>query len=346
VRQQVDRHRLTGMDARIAGLAANQHGLFTTEQVMNLGHEMPMILSNIGSGRWVVVRRGVYTTRELWESWDEWTQRPLARSRAAHLTMWLPHAMSHDSAALEHRIALLIPPGMVHVTRPDVRGSRTRHGVKHHGAVYHPRQVVERNGIPVLDPARTAVDIAREHGLLPGLVACDSAMQLGVTRLQLQRAVEPMRCWPGVTSARAAAHRADPGAQSPGETLTRDLMEEAGLGPIQTQFGLADQTRTAFCDLRVGRLVVEFDGRAKYTRVEAGGVATQPFDELLWEEKKRQDWVCSFRLRMERVTWGELWSPHRDQTKERLMIAFREITAMYGTDISDLAPYLIRRPAA
>ena len=334
------------MDARISGLAANQYGLFTTEQVMNLGHETPFILSNIRTGRWVVVRRGVYTTRELWESWDEWTQRPIARSRAAHLTMWLPHVMSHDSAALEHGMALLDAPKMVHVTRQDVRGSRSRHGVKHHGAVHHPRQVMERNGIPLLDPARTAVDVAREHGLLHGLVACDSAMQLGVTRRQFRLALEPMSYWPGVTSARAAVARADPGAQSPGETLTRDLLEDAGLGPIQTQFGLADQTRRAYCDLRVGRLVVEFDGRAKYTRVEAGGTATKPFDELLWEEKKRQDWVCSFRLRMERVTWGELWPPHRDQTKERLMIAFREVSARYGTDISDLAPYLILRSAA
>ena len=334
------------MDARISGLAANQYGLFTTEQVMNLGHETPFILSNIRTGRWVVVRRGVYTTRELWESWDEWTQRPIARSRAAHLTMWLPHVMSHDSAALEHGMALLDAPKMVHVTRQDVRGSRSRHGVKHHGAVHHPRQVMERNGIPLLDPARTAVDVAREHGLLHGLVACDSAMQLGVTRRQFRLALEPMSYWPGVTSARAAVARADTGAQSPGETLTRDLLEDAGLGPIQTQFGLADQTRRAYCDLRVGRLVVEFDGRAKYTRVEAGGTATKPFDELLWEEKKRQDWVCSFRLRMERVTWGELWPPHRDQTKERLMIAFREVSARYGTDISDLAPYLILRSAA
>jgi len=335
------------MDSRILGLAANQHGLFTTEQAMDLGHSIAAILADLRSGRWVNVRRGVYTTRELWDSWDEWTERPLARSRAAHLTMWLPHAMSHDSAALEHRMAILTAtPELAHITRPDVRGSRTRYGVKHHGAVHHDDQVEQVNGIPVLDKARTAVDIGREHGYVHGLVACDSALRLGVTRKQLLLALEPMRCWPNVTGARLAVERARPGSDSVGETLARDLLEEAGLGPIQTQFGLQDDARTAWCDLRVGRLVVEFDGRAKYQRQDAGGLADRPLDEVLWEEKKRQDWVCSFRLRMERVIWSELWAPQRDRTIQRLVRAYNEVTAQHGRDISDLTPYLIPRLAA
>ena len=36
---------------------------------------------------------------------------------------------------------------LVHITRPDVRGSRTEHGVKHHGATYRDDQVVEVGGI-------------------------------------------------------------------------------------------------------------------------------------------------------------------------------------------------------
>ena len=334
------------MDSRILGLAANQHGLFTTEQVLNLGHSMAVILANVRSGCWVGVRRGVYTTRELWDSWDEWTERPLARSRAAHLTMWLPHAMSHDSSALEHGMAILTAtPELAHITRPDVRGSRTRYGVKHHGAVHRDDQVEQVNGIPVLDKARTAVDIGREHGYLRGLVACDSALRMGVTRPELVLALEPMRCWPGITQARLAVHRTRVGSDSVGETLARDLLEEAGLGPIQTQFGLHDGTRTAWCDLRVGRLVVEFDGRAKYQRQDGGGLAERPVDEVLWEEKKRQDWVCSFQLRVERVIWSELWAPQRAITIQRLVRAHGAVTAQYGTDISDLSSYRIRRTA-
>ena len=171
---------------------------------------------------------------------------------------------------------LLLPdPFMPHITRPGVLGSRTKSGVKHHKAVFHPRQVLQVNGFLVLDHARTAVDIAREHGSPHGVVACDAALRLGAVVGQLERALLPMRNWPHVKRARAAVDLADPGAESLGETLARMLVEELGIGRPQTQFGITDGRREAWCDLRVGRHVFEFDGRIKYQRRQDGGVATR-----------------------------------------------------------------------
>ena len=81
----------------------------------------------------------------------------------------MPYVLSHDSAALVLGMPVLLgEPELVHVTRWEVLGGRTTTGVKHHRAPFTPRQVVEVGGVPVLEEARTAVDIAREGGLLPG----------------------------------------------------------------------------------------------------------------------------------------------------------------------------------
>jgi len=260
--------------------------------------------------------------------------------------MRLPHVMSHDSAALALGMGILRRPELVHVTRPHVIGSRTHFGVKHHGAVYHPDQVVTIGGIDVLNPARTAVDIGREHGELAGVVACDAALRLGVRRTDLVRAHEPMRNWPHIIRARRAVELADPGAETVGETLLRMLVLGLGIGPVQTQFELREGSRSARCDMRVGRHIFEFDGRVKYRRRAEGGVADRSPDDVLWEEKLRQDWVCGFKLGMSRVTYAELWEPEKSRTKIRLRREFDSTCARFGRDISDLAPYTVLRRGA
>jgi hypothetical protein len=149
------------------------------------------------------------------------------------------------------------------IVRRGVVGTHQRYGVKHHLAPYRDDQVVEANGYRCLGPARTALDITREHGNPAGLSAVDSARRAGITLDELWRAEQGMRSWPGVTKVREAIELSDPGADKPGETLARELVTELGFGRPQTQFGLAADGRTAWCDLRLGRHMFEFDGRTK-----------------------------------------------------------------------------------
>ena len=127
-----------------------------------------------------------------------------------------------------------------------------------------------------------------------------------------------MRSWPHVTWARDAVDLADPGSDSVGESLARLLVIELGLGRPQTQFGLTDGGRVAWCDLRIGRHVFEFDGKLKYHRPEDGGVATERAEEVVWREKQRQDWVCGFKLGMSRIVWADLWGDARRRALGRL----------------------------
>ncbi len=292
----------------VIGLMATQRGLVTRAQAVAAGTPPECIDRLVRAGSWVAVRRAVYAEQSLWATLSGWEERQLIRDRAASLRITKPHVMSHTSSALELGLAILRPEvPMTHVTRRGVHGTRHEFGVKHHLAPYREDQVVARDRVPVLDAARTAVDIAREHGLRAGVVACDSARRSGTSKSALVAACTSMRSWPEVTVVREAVELSDAGSDSVGETLARELVTQLGHGRPETQFGLTDGHREVWCDLRIGRHIIEFDGKVKYRPSDRGGVATVDPDEVVWREKQRQDFVCGFKLGMSRVVWSDFW---------------------------------------
>ncbi|WP_248579335.1 type IV toxin-antitoxin system AbiEi family antitoxin domain-containing protein [Nocardioides sp. InS609-2] len=318
------------------------HGLITHTAAMSAGLDPADVNALVRSGEWVRVRRGVYARAADWSTLRHRSDRCRQLSRAASLNMWTDHVLSHESAALEHGMPVLLrEPFLPHVTRPGVLGSRRRNGVVHHKAVFHDNQVVERNGFAVLDPARTAADVARYSGVRAGLVACDAALRLGASHADLRRAIEPMTCWPGVRTARHAIGLADAKADGAGESLVRLMVHELGQGRPQAQFGLTGSARTVFCDVRLGRHIFEFDGQVKYEPPERGGLADDDASGVVWQEKLRQDWIAAHRLGVSRVVWSELMPPRWDATRARLAREYAATCRLFGTDISDLAAYRV-----
>lgn len=266
----------------------------------------------------------------------------------------MEHVRSHDSAAVVWGLAVPLPAEPVtHFTVPVPGTARSRpqrsrfsHGVKHHLAPYG---MVDRptvvDGVPVLGLARTAVDLAREHDLHTGVAAVDGALRAGLPRSDLVAVTDRMPCWPHVNRVRQAIDLGDGGAESLGESLARMLVLRLGRGRPQTQFGLCRDGRTAFADLRLGRHLFEFDGRLKYHR---GVVDDRPAEQVVWDEKVRQDWFCSYSLGMSRLTWSDVIGPGTTAALARLEREVAATEARYGSDISDLTPYLVvrRRRAA
>jgi len=283
-------------------------------------------------GEWIVVCRGCYAERTLWDSLDE-DGRYLLRVRAVALTTRRAAVVSHTAAAAVHGMPLRPKwRALAHVTRPDVHGSRTENGVKHHLARLEDADIVVVGGVRVTGLARTALDVGREHGFEDGVVATDAARRLGATPEQLTAGLVPMRFWPGVTAARAAVEVADPGAQTIGESLLRLMVLELDIGRPQTQFVVADGVRHAEVDLRVGRHLFEFDGRVKYVGRERGGVADEPPEEVLWREKRREDWLRGVDggYGMSRVVWEELFGARRRATLRRLREEFEATLRRFG----------------
>jgi hypothetical protein len=255
------------------------------------------------------------------------------RVRAAVLCATIPATVTHSSAAAF--LGLPMRPRwreLVHVTRPGVRGGRTEGGVKHHLARFLPGETQTTAGLTTSSLAWTAMDIGREFGFEDAVVAADAALRLGATRAQLRSVLEVMTCWPRVTQARDAAEVADGGAESIGETLTRLLVLELDIGIPETQFTIVDRGRIARVDLRVRRHLFEFDGKVKYLGRDRGGVADKPPEQIVWEEKQREDWVRNHDggYGMSRIIWSELLGRLREDTKRRLTREFWESEHRYG----------------
>jgi hypothetical protein len=324
------------MRPRLRALAAAQGGLITRAQALDCGYtERELRTLTAVHGPWVIVRRGVYAERELWESLTGYDEQAGLRDRAVHLTMTTEHLMSHDSAARALGIPLLRPRHeLSHVTREGVGGSRTERGVKHHLTRLGLLNTVEVDAMTVTGPARTAVDLGREHGYAAGVVACDAVLheglRSGLVKEDLWAVARTMWCWPGITTAKAAIESADAGAESPGETLLRLLVEELGIGEPQTQFAVRTARGVVWTDLLVGCHTFEFDGRLKFRRVEHGGVADRPVEEIVWDERQRQHQVCAEGLGMSRVIWDELFGAARARTRTRLLQEYAVTVARFG----------------
>ena len=167
----------------LQAIATRNGGVVTRADALRCGYTERELRTLTGHrGGWVVVRRGCYVERTLWDQADEDTRYQLT-VRAAVLVQTRSAVVSHGSAAV--LLGLPIRPRwreVVHVTRPGVTGSRTEGGVKHHRAGYAERDLTVVDGLVTTGLARTGVDIGREHGFVDGVVACDAALRLGATR--------------------------------------------------------------------------------------------------------------------------------------------------------------------
>ena len=179
-------------------------------------------------------------------------------------------------------------------------------GVRHREAELADDEVTRVDGILVTTPARTVVDVARHHSFASAVVTADSALRAGLSRDDLWAAATRARSWSGGRTATRVAGFADGRAQSPGESLTRVLMSEAGLPTPEPQFGVRDRYGLiGLVDLALvaWRVIVEFDGRSKY------GIDGQDAREQLWAEKQREDRLRAAGWEVVRVIWAQLRNP-------------------------------------
>ncbi|MGH3411521.1 MAG: hypothetical protein ACRDPH_00345 [Marmoricola sp.] len=279
--------------------------------------------------------------RSTWDELDVYRGRPLALARAAHLTLWTDHVLSHDSAAYAWNLPLLRPAKpLVHITRPGVHGSRTEHGVKHHLQRRGLDAVYDLDGLRVTGLERTGLDIAREHGWLAGVVALDGALRLGANPVLTEAVLASMWSWPRVRQSRRAAQHARLGAESALETLGRMMVAELSLPEPTLQFPVDLRNGVAWCDLLVGRHVFEFDGRRKYVDTAAGGYADRSVERVLWSEKVRESDVTAHGLGVSRIFWQDCLGPGRRAGLARMASDFAATSRRLGTTLpADVAAY-------
>ncbi len=122
-----------------------------------------------------------------------------------------------------------------------------------------------------------------------------------------------MRYHPHTSALRSTLERADGRHESPGETVLADLLHTMGLR-VTPQVAITASSFRAVVDLLVDgeAVVIEFDGKIKYGR---SAHTPDPFgrqrspEEVVWEEKRREDQIRELGYEVVRVTWSDLRNP-------------------------------------
>ncbi len=203
------------------------------------------------------------------------------------------------------------PPGVIHVVGTG-SGGRAPRGLAVPVARPPDTDVITVGGVRVVAAARTVLDVARLVSLTAGVVAADAALRLGrCTADDLSAALDPLRGHQRVAAARTCASLANPLSESPGESWSAVVFHVHGIErparqePFHDDRGLIGRSDFWWPDRRA---IGEFDGKVKYGRVNPSGRSPE---EVLWQEKVREDRLRALGLAVARWTTSDLVRPEQ-----------------------------------
>lgn len=150
MRQQLANRR---RDVAIARLAANQHGVLSSQQLNACGIDASGIKRRLAAGHLHRLHRGVYAVgHPNVGNEGRWMAAVLAAGKGA--------VLSHQSAAALWKIGA--PAQLVEVTVPGDAGRAARTGIRlHRSRTLSSADLTRRARIPVTKPARTLADLRR-----------------------------------------------------------------------------------------------------------------------------------------------------------------------------------------
>ncbi|RUQ07617.1 hypothetical protein D8M35_05890 [Curtobacterium sp. HSID17257] len=251
-------------------------------------------------GELVRLHRGSYVPRAAWtEASAQEQHRILVRS---FVEVHAPAVIvSHRSAVAMHGLPWVGSFGdRVVVTDPDRDRGQVKPRIQRVGGAGRRPDAVRIDGVLVGTLAETGVDVALSEHPWRAVVVLDAVLRRGCSKADLRAALDA-RSARNHCRARTLVEAADGSAESPGESITRwgGIVLGAPSPVLQHEFRhqgvLRDRVDLWYPEHGV---VVEFDGRQKYTMTGR---------ETLWDEKRRED-----RIRrldevqgFARVTWTD-----------------------------------------
>lgn len=291
------------------------HIVYTSE-LAGRGHSPSEIDALVRTGALLRLRRGAYLVAGTKDSpSDRQQHRRLIEATTEQLGGGA--VVSHMSAAVLHGLPIWRDQlTTVHVIRDRDGGGRTRRYVRVRGLPLAPEDVTVIDGFLVTSLARTVLDLACELSMRRSVSIGDAALRLVATtepgrnlREELDRTVARAARRPGVPAARRAIAFLDPRSESPGESASRVIMHDHGLPAPELQYVIVDGcgrfvARTDFAWL-AQRVVGEFDGAVKYS----GQLGKAP-EQVVLEERRRENAIRSCGFDVLRWTWPELQQPH------------------------------------
>ncbi|MVU76518.1 hypothetical protein GPX89_04585 [Nocardia sp. ET3-3] len=215
--------------------------------------------------------------------------------------------VSHQSAAVLYGTTVWRAPlERVCVTRNRRGGGRTRPLVKVHGSPVDSAVAVE--GMLVTTPARTVVDLALTLPLEVAVVAGDAlAGSFGLGTAELAGELARAKGRYGINQAKQVLSMLDGRSQSIGESLSRIMIQRAGLPAPRSQGNVFTPDgrfvgRVDFYYAGAG-VVCEFDGPVAYGRLLRPG---QDLSTLVHRERIRETYLRTLGFEVVRWTWDDL----------------------------------------
>ena len=315
---------------------AQQSGLLTRVQALDLGLSPNGIQALLRSNEWVWVRRGAYCDGEVWHAADPYRGRPLLRARAAVLLMRRDWVLSHDSSAHAHELDILPPDEpFVHVTR---RASPTR-GPRPASSTTWPGSGPSRwwswpACAPWTWPARWSTSPASAD---ISTVSSPPTPHSGwaCRGPSSSPPTSHMANWPGITDVRTAVALADPRAQTVLESLGRDFVISLGIGVPDPQFPVQLPRGVVWGDIRVGNHLFECDGLLKYRPAAEGGVAVRPVEKVVADQIEREGLLRAEGLGVTRLTYADFFGDRRLEAEQRCLRDWRDTVDRHGTELHE-----------
>ncbi|MGX9902294.1 type IV toxin-antitoxin system AbiEi family antitoxin domain-containing protein [Arthrobacter sp. SA17] len=296
--------------------------IWRTEQLLDLGYGSRAIKALLDSGCLVRLRHGCYLRASIWNE-----QSPAVRSRQliyahAHGTRTTStggFVYSHTSSARLHRLHLWGVDDVVHLLQ-QVRPSNERHGkdVRCHTRPLAGHEVITLDGLRTTSLERTAADCAMMLNYRQALIVMDHALRLGADAQVLQAMALSLDGRRGIRTFRRVLETADRRSESPGETLSRELIMRLKIKPPEPQFEVATRIGRHRLDFgwKEEKLALEFDGKTKYFDYK-------PTAEVLFEERRREKALVEAGWRFIRVEWKDLF--REQEFKNRVLDALANL---------------------
>lgn len=312
---------------------------------MAAGLSSDQVKSRVATGRWRVLRRGVYCLRSTWESATLEGRHVLEVDAAlarADGALWVSHA----SAAVLYGLPLPRAGSPVYLTRPPPRGTSYLRGVHVEAATLPVADRTRRAGRPLTSLARTVADCARHLPPADGLAVADAALRSHPeVRHGALSVLSACDTWPNAARARRVLRLVDGGRESPLESWSCWYLHRLGLPAPSWQVNLFDAAGRWLA--RVDAWWEEFavageaDGRVKYDvgPVEDLAAARQ----ALYDEKRREDRLRAAGVGV--VRWGalDLRRPEEWGRRVREQLAAHDRAAFRGRSVPAYPDLLARQ---
>jgi len=304
----------------------DEHGVFLRREAIQLGYDDPGLARLIKAKAFWRVRHGAYTFGYIWDGLTT-NERYGLLCRAAYRQARTHVILSHLSSANEWDCPLWDADlDEAHLTRADGRTGRREAGVRQHRGEIVDGDIARRNGLLVMSPTRTALEVATVTDVEHALVEADHLLHHKLTTPeQLLARYELMERWPDSIGLNLVLRLMDGRSESVGETRTRYLCWAQRLPtpipnyPIHDRYGrVIHRVDLAWPTLG---LFLEFDGKVKYQRYLREG---ESVTDAVLREKRREELICELTgWRCIRIIWADLYVPER--TAARIRAMFRPV---------------------